>query len=77
LGAGKLSDLNATLKDGATTVLWGENIQDPGNLGTMIRSALAFGVDALVLTSSVTHLIPKLYAALWVDCLTCLFASVR
>ncbi|MBK9771261.1 MAG: hypothetical protein IPP57_10625 [Candidatus Obscuribacter sp.] len=59
IGRWQLSDLNATLKDGATTVLWGENIQDPGNLGTMIRSALAFGVDALVLTSSVDPFNPK------------------
>lgn len=27
-----------------------ESLQDPGNLGTLIRSALAFGVDAVVLT---------------------------
>jgi len=59
IGRWQLSDLNSTLKDGATTVLWGENIQDPGNLGTMIRSALAFGVDALVLTSSVDPFNPK------------------
>lgn len=31
-------------------VLLLDGIQDPGNLGTLIRSALAFGVDSVVLT---------------------------
>lgn len=30
-----------------------ENLQDPGNLGTIIRSALAFGADGIVLVSAV------------------------
>ena len=28
-----------------------ENIQDPGNLGTIIRSAVAFGIDTLLISS--------------------------
>ncbi|OPZ83581.1 MAG: 23S rRNA (uridine(2479)-2'-O)-methyltransferase [bacterium ADurb.Bin425] len=32
------------------TVLLCENLQDPGNLGTIIRSALAFGAGALILS---------------------------
>lgn len=43
--------LEAILKAGKLSLLIGENIQDPGNLGTMIRSALAFGFDALILSS--------------------------
>ena len=30
-------------------VLWLENIQDPGNLGTIIRSAVAFHIDTIIL----------------------------
>lgn len=36
------------LRSGVTLVL--ENIQDPGNLGTLIRSATAFGVGQVLLT---------------------------
>ena len=28
-----------------------DNIQDPGNLGTIIRSAVAFGIDTIVLSN--------------------------
>src|SRR5271156_2700546 len=31
-------------------IVVGDQIQDPGNLGTIIRTCLAFGVDALVLS---------------------------
>ncbi|UCD64604.1 MAG: RNA methyltransferase [Candidatus Zixiibacteriota bacterium] len=31
-------------------VLWCENIADPGNLGTMVRSALAFGFEPVVIS---------------------------
>ena len=33
-------------------VLWCENVSDPGNLGTLIRSALAFGFDMLIVSGS-------------------------
>ncbi len=31
-------------------VLWCENVSDPGNLGTLIRSALAFGFEMLIVS---------------------------
>ena len=33
-------------------LLWCENIADPGNLGTLIRSALAFGFDLVVMSGN-------------------------
>jgi TrmH family RNA methyltransferase len=36
-----------------------ENLQDPGNLGTIMRSALAFGADGLILIQSVDPFNPK------------------
>ena len=33
-------------------ILWCENISDPGNMGTIIRSALAFGFNMLITTGS-------------------------
>ena len=36
---------------GASRVLFLESVRDPGNLGTIIRSARAFGVDLLVLSA--------------------------
>lgn len=33
-------------------LLWCENVSDPGNLGTLSRSALAFGFELLVLSGS-------------------------
>lgn len=40
----------ATSAIGGALVLFLEAIQDPGNLGSMLRSAAAFGVDAVVLS---------------------------
>lgn len=41
-----------------------DDIQDPGNLGTLIRSAIAFGVEAIVLTTeSVEPWNPKVIRA--------------
>jgi RNA methyltransferase, TrmH family len=41
-------------------IVVGDQIQDPGNLGTIIRTCLAFGVDALVLSKgSVDCFSPK------------------
>ena len=41
-----------------------EDIQDPGNLGTIIRSSLAFGVDTLVLSPKTVDLYnPKVIRA--------------
>ncbi len=39
---------SAVLAQGAGLVLAAHGVQDPGNLGTMMRSALAFGVTGLV-----------------------------
>ncbi|CAN0226554.1 unnamed protein product, partial [Hapterophycus canaliculatus] len=42
------------------TVLICDGIQDPGNLGTLVRTAAGLGVDALVLTGScVDYWAPK------------------
>lgn len=40
--------------DSATLVLVADRITDPGNLGTMVRSAVAAGVDAVVTTPGTT-----------------------
>ena len=39
------------LPDNVATVLLLEGVQDPGNVGTLIRSAEAFGADAVLLTN--------------------------
>ena len=46
-------------KDVTDHVLILENIQDPGNLGTLLRSALAFGYKTVVLDQSVDLYNPK------------------
>ncbi len=52
-----LAELSAT---GPRTVLVCDRISDPGNLGTLIRAALAFGFQAVVLTAgSVEPFAPK------------------
>lgn len=38
---------NMTLKEGKILVL--DSVQDPGNLGTIIRSSVAFGIDTIVI----------------------------
>lgn len=40
----------------ADCVLVLENVQDPGNVGTVIRSANAFGIDAVILTGECADL---------------------
>lgn len=45
--AGSPVDLDADLKDLNCSVLLLENIQDPGNLGSMFRSAAAAGIGAV------------------------------
>ena len=53
-----------TLPGSARRVLLLDGLQDPGNLGTLIRSAVAFGVDAVVLTeNSVEIFSPKVIRA--------------
>lgn len=49
----KIATINniANLLPSETTVIALESLRDPGNLGTIIRSAAAFGVDTLVLSS--------------------------
>ena len=47
----KLSD-----KEIGNKVLLLEDIQDPGNLGTIIRSSVAFGVDTVVLSNNTVDL---------------------
>lgn len=43
-------------KDLGTKVLILDDIQDPGNLGTIIRSAVAFNIDSIVLSSNTVDL---------------------
>ncbi len=51
-----------TLKGNKIVIL--EDIQDPGNLGTIIRSSIAFNVDTLVLSSNTVDLYnPKVIRA--------------
>ena len=38
------------------TVLWKENVQDPGNVGTVIRTANALGIGAVLLTGACADL---------------------
>lgn len=48
------------LKGTATLIAVAESVQDPGNLGTMIRAALAFGASGLIATAgSVDAFNPK------------------
>ncbi len=49
----KIATINniANLLPSEATVIALESLRDPGNLGTIIRSAAAFGVDTLVLSS--------------------------
>lgn len=44
--------LNETYDFDEKTVLYLEDIQDPGNLGTIIRSAASFGVKTLILSKN-------------------------
>lgn len=42
--------LRQLYQDRHRKVLWCENISDPGNLGTLMRSALAFGFEMVILS---------------------------
>ena len=44
------------LQDTADRVIVLENLQDPGNVGTVLRSASAFGIDLVVLTGACADL---------------------
>ena len=48
---------NANLDDGDVLVL--DRIQDPGNLGTMLRTAIATGINNIILIDSVDAYSPK------------------
>lgn len=43
----------------ADTILVLDNLQDPGNIGTIVRSACAFGINQLVLTSQYAPIFHK------------------
>ena len=63
----KMFSLNDVLsiKEGFFIIL--EEIQDPGNLGTIIRTADAAGVDAIFITKEVwIYITQRLYALQWV-----------
>ena len=60
----KQSDLNTVLAVQNPLILGAAGIQDPGNLGTMIRSAEAFGATAVVAAErTVSPLNPKVIRA--------------
>lgn len=48
------ADLNGIPISNRTCLLWAHEIRDPGNIGTMIRTCDAFGVDGFILTGSST-----------------------
>ena len=49
----KKKDVDTRIGDKSLLV---DNVQDPGNLGTIIRSAVAFGVDTIVLSKNTVDL---------------------
>ncbi len=52
------------LNGGSSPLIIAEQIQDPGNLGTMTRTALAFGAKGLILSKgTVDHFSPKVVRA--------------
>jgi TrmH family RNA methyltransferase len=56
--------LDELLRSKSGPLVFGECIQDPGNLGTMIRTALAFEAQGLILSKgSVDYLSPKVVRA--------------
>ena len=61
LGLCKMSDGNEII---GTKILMLDEVQDPGNLGTIIRSSVAFGVDTIVLGNNTVDLYnPKVIRA--------------
>ena len=44
------NELSRTAKDKSKRVLLLESVRDPGNMGTIMRSAAAFGVDTMVIS---------------------------
>lgn len=54
VAAGRREDLEGALCGGHTLML--ESVRDPGNLGTVIRSASAFGVERVVLSADCADL---------------------
>lgn len=62
LGLCKMSDENEIK---GTKILMLDEVQDPGNLGTIIRSSVAFGVDTIVLGNNTVDLYnPKVIRAM-------------
>ena len=62
--AWKKWSLQDLLGRNCNVLVFGECIQDPGNLGTIIRTALAFNIDGLILgKGSVDYLSPKVVRA--------------
>ncbi len=57
-------DLKQLYPDAFRKILWCENVTDPGNVGTLARSALAFGFSAVLLSGrSVEPFAPKVIRA--------------
>ncbi|MEG0229163.1 MAG: RNA methyltransferase, partial [Oscillospiraceae bacterium] len=50
------TDIILNIKDKKQRIIALDNIQDPGNLGTIIRTALAFGFDCAFLSSNCVDL---------------------
>lgn len=51
--------LNLEKEDFGNKVLYLDNLQDPGNVGTLIRSALAFSYDSVILSKDSVSLFSK------------------
>ena len=58
-----LVDISETYKELGNKVIYLDNIQDPGNAGTIIRTAYAFGYDTVVLVNGVSKYNHKLINA--------------
>lgn len=58
----RITDIGGFIPKGKLVLL--ENLQDPGNMGTIIRTADAFGIDALIISSNCVDIFsPKVLRA--------------
>ena len=66
------NSLDAIMKQPDALLLFLENIQDPGNLGTMMRTAEGAGVTGIIMSRETTDIYnPKTIRLQWVLCTEC------